>query len=158
MLISGGTGHASLCGKDCGTRWVTLFLGAVATCAAMFPVLVMKVLDLLAFGGLLLMPMGVVIFTDCFVLPRLGFPAEFSQRMLVDSGVMLTNWPAAMAWITTIALTLPPVIVGSFAIFFAPLIGIPVASLVYIGGMYCPLSNASTRKGVGKPVGDAMTV
>lgn len=81
-------------------RWkVTLVAGIVTTIAACFPALVMKFLDFIALYGLVLMPMGAVIFADFWLFPRLGLRsnnAEWSKKMF--------NWPAAIAWLGTLAI------------------------------------------------------
>ena len=81
-------------------RWkVTLVAGIVTTIAACFPALVMKFLDFIALYGLVLMPMGAVIFADFWLFPKLGLRsnnAEWSKKMF--------NWPAAIAWLGTLAI------------------------------------------------------
>ncbi len=64
---------------------VTLITGAIATVAAMFPALAMKLLDFVALYGLILMPMGAVVFMDFWLIPKLGLRgsyAELSGRQL----------------------------------------------------------------------------
>lgn len=80
-------------------RWkVTAFVGIVTTIAALFPALMMKLLDFVALYGLLLMPMGAVIFADFWLLPRLGLEQDHIERRGLAFG-----WPAAVAWIGTLA-------------------------------------------------------
>ena len=58
-------------------RWkVTLAIGAVTTVAALFPALMMRLLDFVALYGLTLMPMGAVISADFWLFPILGTQAE----------------------------------------------------------------------------------
>ncbi len=52
---------------------VTLFTGAVATVAGLFPAIAMKLLGFVALYGLILMPMGAVVFVDFWLARRLGF-------------------------------------------------------------------------------------
>jgi purine-cytosine permease-like protein len=83
-------------------RWkVTLVAGVVTTVAALFPALMMKLLDFVAIYGLLLMPMGAVVFADFWLLPRLGLKPLFAK----ERGLAL-SWPAAAAWLVTLALVL----------------------------------------------------
>jgi purine-cytosine permease-like protein len=135
-MYEAGLAMQSVLGSRWSTPAVTLGLGVVGTVAALFPVVVMMVLEVLAFGGLLLLPVGVVLVADTFVLPRLGLGSE---RCADEAGS--TNWPAAAAWAVTMAVELPPVITGKLAVFFAPLVGIPLAALLYVG-----LSCWSTRR------------
>ncbi len=61
-------------------RWkVTLFAGLITTLAALFPALVMKLLDFVALYGLLLIPMGGVIFADYYLLPRMGMRQFYAE-------------------------------------------------------------------------------
>jgi purine-cytosine permease-like protein len=76
-------------------RWkVTLATGLATTVAALFPALVMKLLDFVALYGLLLMPMGAVIFADYWIMPRLGLQSRWAERQRV-----LFSWPAFLAWV-----------------------------------------------------------
>lgn len=104
-------------------RWkVTMAAGFVTTLAACFPALVMKLLDFVALYGLILMPMGAVIFADLWILPRLGLKqnfAEFSRSMF--------NWSAGISWAITlfVAFKLP------LEIFFKGFPGWFVAMFLY---------------------------
>jgi purine-cytosine permease-like protein len=76
-------------------RWkVTLFTGIATTIAALFPALVMQLLDFVALYGLILMPMGAVIFADYWLFPRLGLRSRWAEA----KGVLF-SWPAFLAWI-----------------------------------------------------------
>ena len=58
---------------------MTLLTGLVATIAGMFPAIAMKLLNFVAFYGMILMPMGAVIFVD-FWLPAGSAAAELCGR------------------------------------------------------------------------------
>ncbi len=75
-------------------RWkVTLAAGAVTTIAALFPALMMKLLDFVALYGLLLMPMGAVIFADYWLFPKLKLCANFAEMQSLRF-----SWPAGLTW------------------------------------------------------------
>ena len=79
-------------------RWeITLVAGIITTITACFPALVMKFLDFIALYGLLLMPMGAVIFADYWLFPLLKL-----QSYRAEKKGMLFSWPAAIAWIGTL--------------------------------------------------------
>ncbi len=59
---------------------VTLIVGLVTTTAALFPALVMKLLDFVALYGLILMPMGAIIFIDFYLLEKLGMKQEMALK------------------------------------------------------------------------------
>ncbi|MBN1351186.1 hypothetical protein JXJ21_17335 [candidate division KSB1 bacterium] len=106
---------------------VTLIAGMVATVGAIFPALVMKLLDFVALYGLVLMPMGTVIFIDFWVLPKIGlksFFAEWTKRDL--------NWAAAAAWIVTLGICLLLNLNAGIEIFFLAIPGWFIAALIYI--------------------------
>jgi len=104
-------------------RWkVTLAAGLVTTLAACFPALVMKLLEFVALYGLVLMPMGAVIFADFWILPRLGLKRNYAEL----SGSLL-NWSAAAAW----GVTLGVVFLLDVEIFFKGLPGWFIAVVLY---------------------------
>lgn len=107
------------------SRWkVTLAAGIVTTVAACFPALVMKLLDFVAIYGLVLMPMGVVILADHWLLPRLGMRSEIASK-----DRLMINWAAAITWIATVAIC----IALNVEIFFKSFPGILVALVLYVG-------------------------
>lgn len=110
---------------------VTLITGAVATIAGMFPGIVMRLLDFVALWGMILMPMGAVIFVDYWILPKLGlrpFFAEFSRIKL--------NPAPAVAWGITVIVSSALVLTGKIEIFFVSLPGWFLTALLYIIGSY----------------------
>ncbi|HUS73571.1 MAG TPA: hypothetical protein VMY06_10945 [Sedimentisphaerales bacterium] len=107
---------------------VTLITGAIATIAGMFPAIAMKLLDFVAIYGMILMPMGAVIFVDFWLLPKLGLRASYAEL----SGSSF-NWAAGVAWILTLAVCLGAVFsIGRWSLWFASLPGWFVAALLYI--------------------------
>ncbi|MHB9028771.1 MAG: purine-cytosine permease family protein, partial [Candidatus Latescibacterota bacterium] len=106
-------------------RWkVTLAAGLVTTLAALFPALVMRLLDFVALYGLLLMPMGAVIFADFWIIPKLGLSRNFAE----STGPAFGWIPAGAAWAASlgVAFALP------VEIFFKGLPGWFVAVITYI--------------------------
>jgi purine-cytosine permease-like protein len=123
-------------------RWkVTLAAGMVTTAAALFPALVMRLLDFVALYGLLLMPMGAVVFADYWILPKLGL-----RRNYAELTGLLFSWPAAAAWgISLLVVYLLPV-----EIFFKGLPGWFIAVI-----LYTLLSLAVQKKSIGIPASEA---
>jgi len=117
---------------------VTLATGMLATLAGMFPALAMKLLGFVALYGLVLMPMGAVIFVDFWLFGRmrlLGLADSFAARRGIGFNVA-----AGVAWFATFAICLAlvrwdPEIGGirPFQIYFVSLPGWFVAALLYIG-------------------------
>ncbi|MFC1724676.1 purine-cytosine permease family protein [candidate division KSB1 bacterium] len=105
-------------------RWkMTLAAGVITTIAACFPAFVMRLLDFVALYGLILMPMGAVIFADFWLLPYFGLKSCFSE--ISKSNL---SYPALAAWVLSLA--------AAFAlpieIFFKGLPGWFIAVAVYI--------------------------
>src|SRR4051794_31205104 len=76
---------------------VTVATGLLATIAGMFPAIAMNLLDFVALYGLLLMPMGAVVFVDFWWMRKLGLQDKFAER----SGSTF-NWAAGLAWLLTL--------------------------------------------------------
>lgn len=106
---------------------VTLFTGAVATVAAMFPALAMKLLDFVALYGMLLMPMGAVVFVDFWLARRLGFQDNYAERQGISF-----NWAAGLTWFVTLAVCVLLVKYAGIQLFFVSLPGWFVAAALYI--------------------------
>jgi purine-cytosine permease-like protein len=106
---------------------VTLLTGAIATFAGMFPAIAMKLLGFVALYGLVLMPMGAVVFVDFWLSGRLGFRANYAE----SSGTRF-NWAAGLTWILTFAACMLVVNLGGIQIFFVGLPGWFFAALAYV--------------------------
>lgn len=72
---------------------VTLVVGAITTIIACFPFVFTKLLDFLGIMGLVMAPIGGLIFAEHFLFPRLGLPRYWRQA----SGAQL-NMPALLTW------------------------------------------------------------
>lgn len=95
-------------------RWkVTLFAGAITTIAAMFPALVMRLLDFVALYGLILVPMGGIIFTDFYLLRKIGLQNYFAEK----HGILF-NTAAGITWFLLLILALVANQVIGIEIFF----------------------------------------
>ncbi len=81
-------------------RWrITLYCGAATTALACLPVFFLKLLDYVALYGLILMPVGAIVFTEHWILPRIGVKKYLGETQ----GVML-NWRALTVWLGTLAI------------------------------------------------------
>lgn len=105
---------------------VTAVVGIITTIAALFPALVMRLLDFVALYGLILMPMGAVIFVDFWLFPKLGLKQNYAEWKKV-----LFSWPAGLAWALTLAACWGINYVWGMEIFFLGLPGWFIASLLY---------------------------
>jgi purine-cytosine permease-like protein len=106
---------------------VTWVAGGIATLAAVFPALAMKLLDFVGFYGTILMPMGAVIVVDYFLLKRFGLASDYAERSHTSFNVA-----AAGAWIfALISAALLNRLVG-VQIYFLALPGWFTAGLLYL--------------------------
>jgi purine-cytosine permease-like protein len=108
---------------------VTLITGMIVAVFGAFPAVAMKLLDFVALYGLVLMPMGAVIFVDFWLLPRLHLRPSWAEA----SGCSF-NWAAGIAWIATLAICLLAVKSGYTQIYFVSLPGWFVAAALYLVG------------------------
>jgi purine-cytosine permease-like protein len=107
---------------------VTLITGLVATVTAVFPLVTMKLLDFVALWGMILMPMGPVIFVDFWLFGRWGLRRNYAEA--TGCGI---NWAAGLTWFLTMAVCSWLVLKGGVQIYFVSLPGWFVAALLYVG-------------------------
>ena len=115
---------------------VTLVTGLIVAVFGMFPAVAMKLLGFVALYGLILMPMGAVIFVDFWLFKKLGLTPYYAEA----SGTRF-NWAAAIAWFATLGVATWLVQTGRTQIFFVSLPGWFIAAALYLG-----LSKLTQRK------------
>jgi purine-cytosine permease-like protein len=106
---------------------VTIVTGGLATLAGMFPAIAMKLLDFVALYGMVLMPMGAVIFVDFWLSGRLGFQDRYAER----SGIGF-NWAPALTWWITVAACIGLIMRGGVQMYFVSLPGWFLAVILYV--------------------------
>lgn len=106
---------------------VTLLTGGIATIAGMFPAFAMQLLGFVALYGLILMPMGAVIFVDFWLIKRFGLESHYAEK----SGRHF-NVAAGAAWIVTLVVAFLLVKYAGIQIYFVSLPGWFVAAALYI--------------------------
>jgi purine-cytosine permease-like protein len=106
---------------------VTLLTGTLATIAGMFPAIAMRLLDFVALYGLVLMPMGAVVFVDFWLARKVGLQPAYAAA----SGSSF-NWAPALAWLVTLAACLGVVLSGGAQIYFVGLPGWFLAAALYL--------------------------
>jgi len=107
---------------------VTLGIGLAATlAAAVYPKVTMRLLDFVAIWGLILMPMGAVIFVDFWLMKKFGLESDYAEKHQLSF-----HWAAAAAWFVTLAVCTWLVLSGRIEIYFVSLPGWFMAALLYI--------------------------
>jgi len=80
-------------------RWkITLGAGAMTTILACFPVFFLKLLDYVAIYGLILMPVGAIVFAEHWIFPLLKI-----EQYQAEKRGWAFNWTALIVWIGTLA-------------------------------------------------------
>ena len=109
-------------------RWfVTLLAGTGTTIVACFPFVFSKLLEFVALYGILLSPVGAVVFVEHWLFPRLGW----RQYWFSETGKWI-SWPALGAWMICVCIGLGLWWTETLHMFF---IAIPlwfVAAAVYL--------------------------
>lgn len=106
---------------------VTAWVGAVTSLAACFPALVMKLLDFVALYGLVLMPMGAVIFADFYLSPKFGI----QQEMAYNRNISFSN-ATFFTWLITLGICLGLNLGFGIDIFFLGLPGWFIAVVTFL--------------------------
>jgi purine-cytosine permease-like protein len=106
---------------------VTFVTGLLCAVAGMFPAIAMKLLGFVALYGLVLMPMGAVVFCDFWLMRRLHL-----QPFYAEVAGKSVNWAPLLAWIATVALCLTAVNMGYLDLWFASLPGWFIAAALYL--------------------------
>ncbi len=106
---------------------VTFITGMIAAVAGMFPAFAMKLMDFVALYGLVLMPMGAVIFADFHLMKRLKLRSWYAELAQISF-----NPAAAAAWILTMLLCWGLVKYAGLQIYFVSLPGWFIAIGLYL--------------------------
>ena len=107
---------------------VTIATGMLATVAGVFPAIAMKMLGFVAIYGLVLMPMGAVIFVDFYLLKRFGLQSSYAEVSRTSF-----NLAAGLTWFLTLGICTALVQFAGIQIFFVSLPGWFVAAVLYVG-------------------------
>jgi len=95
-------------------RWlVTLVAGAVTTAVACFPFVFLKLLGFVSLYGLLLMPVGAIVFVEHWIFPKIGL-----TQFWVSKKKLLVSWPALASWAIAMAAALVLERTGTIHLFF----------------------------------------
>jgi NCS1 family nucleobase:cation symporter-1 len=121
-------------------RWaVTLIAGVITTLMACSPFVFTRLLDFVGTYGLLLMPVGAIVFVEHWVFPRIGFTQFWASRK-----GLAVSWPALVAWLGSVALAVVVWQSGWIHLFFLALPVWVVTAVAYtalsaVAGARAPL-------------------
>ena len=109
-------------------RWlVTLVAGIVTTIMACFPFVFTYLLNFVALYGLLLMPVGAIVFVEHWIFPKLGLTQYWVARKN-----LIFSWPALLSWGIAIAIAMILRATGTMHEFFVFLPTWFVTAILYI--------------------------
>ncbi len=121
-------------------RWkVTLLAGAITTVAAMFPALVMQLLDFVALYGLILIPMGGIIFADFYLFKKMGLQTYFAEKHKINF-----NLAAGATWILLLTTALLANRMLGIELFFLPVPTWIAAVILYVAFSWVYQKNRKT--------------
>ncbi|MGC9329022.1 MAG: purine-cytosine permease family protein [Candidatus Hinthialibacter sp.] len=106
---------------------VTFATGMIAAVAGMFPAIAMKLLDFVAIYGMILMPMGAVIFVDFWLIRKFGLISNYAEVSRITF-----NWAAGLTYFLTLAFCLFLKMYVGVEIFFVSLPGWFAAAVLYV--------------------------
>ena len=106
---------------------VTIVTGLIATVAGVFPAIAMKLLGFVALYGMILMPMGAVIFVDFYLMKKLGLENNYAEKKNI-----LFNWSAGLTWILTVIICVLLVMYAGIQLYFVSLPGWFIAVIFYL--------------------------
>jgi NCS1 family nucleobase:cation symporter-1 len=109
-------------------RWsVTLIGGAITTLMACSPFVFTRLLDFVGVYGLLLMPVGAIVFVEHWIFPRVGFTRFWASRR-----GLTVSWPALVAWLGSVTLAVVAWQSGWIHLFFLALPAWVLTAVVYV--------------------------
>lgn len=110
-------------------RWlVTLIAGGITTIVACSPWVFTKLLDFVGIYGLLLMPVGAIVFVEHWIFPKIGLTQYWVSRK-----GKLVNWPALVAWgVTILGAVYSTFVTGQIHLFFLVIPAWLLTAVLYI--------------------------
>jgi len=98
-------------------RWlVTLIAGVATTMIACFPFVFTRLLEFVGLFGILLLPVGAIVFVEHWIFPKVGL-----QQYWAGLSGHSTNWPALISWFGAIAVALTLWLTETLQLFFLAL-------------------------------------
>ncbi len=77
---------------------VTFVVGIITVIAACFPFVFTKFLPLLTYAGLLVVPVGAIVFTEHYIFPKIGFTRYWAHYKEGNNSI-----PASISWVLGLA-------------------------------------------------------
>jgi len=114
-------------------KQVTLAVGAVTVVIACFPFVYKQILPLLTYAGLLVVPVGAIVFAEHFIFPRIGLTRYWVKyRGLTHSTPAVASWAAGLVF----GFGLNYLQVISFFYLFLPTWMLTIVLYTFLAGRY----------------------
>lgn len=105
---------------------VTLIVGIVVLVASVFPFVYRSYLSLVTYVGVLLVPIGGILFAEHYILPRLGLTTSWARYKGVQ------NVPALVAWGAAPVFSAVMIVFDLMPVYFLFVFGWVIALVVYV--------------------------
>lgn len=116
---------------DVSSRTITAVMGVISTILALLPIVVNNFLQFLAFAGGIITPVGAVVFTDTFILPRMKLQSEYSFSKGRDCQTV--NLADTLTWVIVTIISEVNIIWAVVPFYWTPVFAFPMAMVFYIG-------------------------
>ncbi|PHQ36712.1 purine-cytosine permease family protein [Rhodopirellula bahusiensis] len=114
-------------------KMVTFTVGCVTVAVACFPFVFRQILPLLTYAGLLVVPIGAIVFAEHVVFPRIGFTRYWAKfRNLPHSTPAIASWIAGLIF----GFGLNAMQVMSFYYLFVPTWAFTILLYTYLAKLY----------------------
>ncbi len=125
-------------------RWlVTLVAGIATTIIAAFPFVFTRLLDFVGWYGLLLMPVGAIVFTEHWIFPKIGL-----TRYWAAYKNLTLSWPALASWVIAIATAFVLERTGAIHLFY---LFVPIWCLTSVLYIVLSMFSGASKKYPGQP-------
>lgn len=104
----------------------TLIIGVIVLLASVFPFIYRNYLIFVTYAGITLVPVGAILFASYWIMPRLGMTTFWARY----KGV--TNTPALLTWLITLAFAASAVAFGLMPVYFAFVPAFILATVLYV--------------------------
>lgn len=105
---------------------VTLIVGIIVLVASVFPFVYRSYLSLVTYVGVLLVPIGGILFAEYYILPRLGLTSSWARYKGVQ------NVPALVAWGAALVFSAVMIMFDLIPVYFLFVFGWVIALVVYV--------------------------
>lgn len=105
---------------------VTLMVGVIVLLASVFPFVYRSYLSLVTYVGVLLVPIGGILFAEHYILPRLGLTTSWARYKGVQ------NVPALVAWGAALVFSAVMIVFDLIPVYFLFVFGWVIALVVYV--------------------------